>query len=411
MNTPLTDTPAAPPLPPTIRVHGGPAERGRQYGRAAAGRVQLSLAHYERVYATFAGLTWREAAGLAERFVPVIDAFDPRLLEEIQGVADGAGAGFADILALNLRTEILFSGKARKLAAGGTGSGPGLPGRGECTSFCDLRGPRTLAGQNWDWIPFAHDTVVVLEAAPGTGPRWVSVVEAGLLAKFGVNAAGLTVLTNALVTSLDRGEPGMPYHLLLRALLDAGSVMEGEELLRAAPRASSANYLLVQAGRGTDVEARPGGPEAIGVRRVGPGGLLVHANHFDALNAADALDHGPRVMPDTVFRRERALELAASTPESSVAGWHRILADHAGHPDSLCCHPNPRDAELDRGSTVASVIVEPEDAVLHLALGHPCSTPRRVLDCRDFFAGTADRVSAPEGTAASPAQADSGTGS
>ncbi|MER6532057.1 C45 family peptidase [Streptomyces sp. NPDC001508] len=411
MNTPPADTSAAPPLPPTVRVHGGPAERGRQYGRAAAGRVQLSLAHYERVYATFAGFTWREAADLAERFVPVIDAFDPRLLEEIQGVADGAGARFADILALNLRTEILFSGKARKLAADGTGSDSGLPGRGECTSFCDLRGPRTLAGQNWDWIPFAHGTIVVLEAAPSTGPRWVSVVEAGLLAKFGVNAAGLTVLTNALVTSIDRGEPGMPYHLLLRALLDAGSVREGEELLRAAPRASSANYLLVQAGRGIDVEARPGGPEAIGVRRAGPGGLLVHANHFDALDPADALDHGPRVMQDTVFRRERALELAASTPEPSVAGWHRILADHAGHPDSLCCHPNPRDAELDRGSTVASVIVEPEDAVLHLALGHPCSTPRRVLDCRGFFAGTGDRVPVPAETAATPAQADSGTDS
>ncbi|MCQ8193936.1 C45 family autoproteolytic acyltransferase/hydolase [Streptomyces rugosispiralis] len=409
MNTPPTDTPAASPLPPTVRVHGGPAERGRQYGSQATGRVQRSLAQYERVYATFAGLTWQEAADLAERFVPVIHAFDPRLLEEIQGVADGAGAGFADILALNLRTEILFSGKARALAAGATGPGPGLPGRGECTSFCDLRGPRTLAGQNWDWIPFAHDTVIVLEAAPGTGPRWVSVVEAGLLAKFGVNAAGLTVLTNALVTSLDRGEPGMPYHLLLRALLDAGSVTEGEELLRAAPRASSANYLLVQAGQGTDVEARPGGPEAIGVRHVGPGGLLVHANHFDDLPPVGARDHGPRVMPDTLFRQERALALADATPEPSVAGWHRILADHAGHPDSLCCHPNPRDAELGRGSTVASVIVEPEDAVLHLALGRPCSTPRRVVDCRDFFAGAADRVLVPGVAAATPAQADIGT--
>ena len=51
-------------------------------------------------------------------------------------------------------------------------------------------------------------------------------VEAGLLAKTGMNAAGLGLVTNALVTDADVGEPGLPYHVLLRAVLDCGTVTE-----------------------------------------------------------------------------------------------------------------------------------------------------------------------------------------
>ena len=37
----------------------------------------------------------------------VIGNFDARMLEEIEGIASGAGRGAPEILALNVRTEIL----------------------------------------------------------------------------------------------------------------------------------------------------------------------------------------------------------------------------------------------------------------------------------------------------------------
>src|SRR6266446_10660130 len=70
------------------------------------------------------------------------------------------------------------------------------------------------------WLLHAAQTLVVLEARPDDGPDFVTVVEAGLLAKAGLNAAGLGLVTNALVTDADVGEPGLPYHVLLRAILD-----------------------------------------------------------------------------------------------------------------------------------------------------------------------------------------------
>ncbi|MEO3973177.1 C45 family peptidase [Streptomyces sp. CAU 1734] len=378
------------PPPLIVRTTGGPYERGRQYGTAARERVLLSLENYARVYETFAGLRWDAATALAETFLPVIEDFNPAHPEEMRGIADGAGVSFEDVLALNLRTEILFSGKARRIAEGAAGAEPPRT-PGECTAFCDLRGPEPIVGQNWDWIPFSHDTVVVLECAPSAGPRWVSVVEAGLLAKFGMNSAGVTVLTNALVTSLDVGAPGVPYHLLLRALLESESVDAAEEVLRSAHRSSSANYLLVGDGRGVNVEARPGSAGELNRQPVERGGCLVHANHFsggrDAAFAGGATDHGPRVMPDTLFRYDRAVALAELMPQPSVAGWHEVLSDHANFPDALCCHPDEKDAELEQGTTVASAVIEPERRTMHLVLGHPCAVPRVTHDYREFFAG------------------------
>ncbi|MFD9716764.1 C45 family autoproteolytic acyltransferase/hydolase [Streptomyces sp. NPDC059076] len=369
--------------PLVVRVEGTAHERGLQYGSAAKERVLLSLENYARVYAKFADLTWDEATALARTFVPAIEDFDPRYLQEMEGIAEGAGVTFDDVLALNLRTEILFSGKARKLAAAAV-----VPG--ECTAFCDLRGPEPVVGQNWDWIPFSHQTVVVLEAIPERGPRWVSVVEAGLLAKFGMNAAGVTVLTNALVSSLDVGTPGMPYHLLLRGLLEAESAEAAEQVLRAAPRSSSANYLIVGDRTAVDAEARPGTARDISWLPVRQGEYLVHANHFisdDSAFPTTATDHGPRVMPDTLFRRERAQALAELMPRPSVAGWHEVLSDHENFPDALCCHPNPKEHELEQGSTVASAVIEPARQLMHLVLGHPCSVPRVTYDYGPFFAG------------------------
>ena len=110
--------------------------------------------------------------------------------------------GELDVLAINLRTEIIWAASARDAAR------PALPL--ECTAFAALpgrTGGRTLIGQTWDWLVHAAETTVVLEARQDDGPDYVTVVEAGLLAKAGMNSAGVALATNALVSAADRGAP------------------------------------------------------------------------------------------------------------------------------------------------------------------------------------------------------------
>jgi isopenicillin-N N-acyltransferase like protein len=369
---------------PHVRVSGRPLERGEQYGTQARDRVQRSLAAYEGAFAHLAGWTWAQVRERALASVAPIERAHPVSLEEIRGLARGAGADFEDVLALNLRTEIMFSARARaaKGAAGPTA---------ECSSFCVLPGVSAsghlLMGQNWDWLPHCSDTVVVLEVRRDDGPDFVTVVEAGLLAKAGMNAAGVGVATNSLVTDLDLGEPAVPYHVVLRALLDAGGMTEALATLQRWPRASSANYLLGHRdGVGIDVEAAPG--DFTRLSYLDPGdGVLVHTNHFLAVPRG-VVDLSPWAMPDTLARYQRLGTALRTAPRPLALGVvQEALRDHADHPNGVCCHPDPRDHPADQGATIASIVMDLEERVMWLADGNPCVAPYRRIDYGASLAG------------------------
>jgi isopenicillin-N N-acyltransferase-like protein len=363
---------------PHIRVAGGPRERGRQYGRLAAERVHASVGIYRRVFDHYAGWDWDRVTAHARDYRPAIDAAHPRYLDEIRGIAEGAGLDEDDILALNVRTEVMFAAVARKAA-------------GECTSFAVLPGATTdghpLIGQNWDWKPHMTGTVVVLEAEPDDGPAYVTVVEAGLLAKTGMNAAGIGLVTNALISDRDRGEPGLPYHVILRAILDAPNLPAALDAVTRHPRASAANYLVAsQEGMAVDIEAAPGDHSQVWLTWPNPD-ILVHANHY-------VCDTGLKdVMrwysPDSPFRLQRAAEvLDAQRGAIDAASLQQLMRDHVNHPAGVCTHPNLTMPELERDMSVASVIWDLKSRVLWLADGQPCEVDYRRLDYSSLLGGT-----------------------
>jgi len=367
---------------PHVRVAGDARQRGRRYGGQARERIHISLEAYERAFAHHAAWDWPRAVREAKAFEELIAAFDSACLEEMQGIAEGAAVGFEDILALNVRTEIMFSAQARR-ALGESG-----PGAAECTSFCVLpelsATGHLLVGQNWDWLTHCLDTVVVLEAEQPGRPNFVTVVEAGLLAKAGMNSAGLGLATNALVSAGDRGEPGVPYHVMLRSLLDAESVTDAIVTLQRATRSSSANYLIAHAdGVAVDVEGAPGDFGRLCLLTP-EGGLLLHTNHF--LSERDGLrDLSLYAMPDSVARLVRLRSLVETSPRPfSVQRLQEMLADHVGHPSGICFHADPRRAPVEE-ATIASLIMDPADRRIWLAAGQPCSAAYREVDYSGFL--------------------------
>ena len=368
---------------PHVRVEGEPHERGRQYGEQARERMLRSRDAYEEVFDHYAAWSWDKVTREALRYVPPIGAFRPAYLEEMHGMAEGSGLGFEDVLALNVRTEVMFAAKARKALS------RAVAVAGECTAFAALpegSGGHVLIGQNWDWLVHSFDTVVVLEARQVGKPAYVTVVEAGLLAKLGMNSAGVGLATNALVTDLDRGEPGIPFHVLLRSVLDAETVSAALAGLQAGFRSSSANYLLASAdGIALDVEAAPG--DFSRLRVSGPeDGLLLHTNHL--LHAQlGVIDISLWAMPDSAVRLQRARAVVRESGRSRAA-LTAMLSDHADQPSSICAHADEREPKLDQAATVASVVMDLGGRRLWLADGPPCRTPYRELDYRAFLAST-----------------------
>lgn len=363
---------------PVVRVEGGARERGRQYGEQAPERVRRSIDAYREVFAHYATWDWSTVVAEARRFHEPIKAFGPQYFEEIIGIAEGAGVELDDVVAINVRTEIMFAAKARA-------SGATLPRVSECSAFARvLDDGQVIVGQNWDWLPHAFDTMVVLEVAPDVGPRFVTVVEAGLLAKFGMNSAGLGLVTNAMVSALDVGTPGVPYHVLLRAVLDATTPAAALATLQRGVRSSSANYLLAHdSGVALDVEAAPGDFTQLYLQQPDERGSLVHTNHFLSPQLPSA-DVGLWVMPDSPFRlqRVRAAMRSADSPEA----YERMLTDHAGHPYGVCCHPDLTQPEPEQGATVASGVMDLRARTLRIAAGPPCTARFETRSYAEFFA-------------------------
>lgn len=364
---------------PRIRLAGGPRDRGRQYGAAAAARVRRSVRGYRDVYRRWSGWDWPRARREAERYAGAIEDAAPEQLDEMRGIAEGARLELGDVLAINTRTELLAGARVDSCRAARRSDG--------CTAVAVLpeasADGHTLMAQNWDWLAPCLNTVVVLEVERDDGPGYVTVVEAGLLAKVSMSSSGLGVCTNFLLTEDDPGADGLPYHATLRALLDADTLPEALAILRALSPASSAGYLLGHVkGVTVAVEASPTG----GVQLIAPEqGLITHANHF---RAGAVRDLAPEVAPCS-GPRERRLDalLRARIGHIDRHDVQEALSDHEGYPTSVCYHEDPREDPADRSVTAASIVMDLDARTMALASGNPCTSPYRVLDYAPALAG------------------------
>ena len=358
---------------PMIRASGGPRERGRAYGDGAREQVHRSIDLYAAVFRHYSGLDWTQVRDRAGTFAEWFDDTDVQLLPEMEGIAEGAGVDAEDVLALNVRTEVMFGLDTRAARAAAK----------ECTSIGAAppatTGGQVVVAQNWDWKPGARGTCVLLAMRPFGRPAFVTLVEAGLLAKAGMNDAGIGLATNALTSSLDRGSPGVPYHAILRRVLTSASHGEAVAEVTARERASSANYLIGSSdGQLANLEVAPGGPDT--AWRV-DGATVCHANHF--------------VRPDRPFNdlalldgresplRQASAEGTVGSDRIDVPAIESALRAHAGpdHGDgSVCAHSDPsQPAEADY-VTVAAIVMDLTAGVLHLSQGNPCTAPFTTLD-------------------------------
>ena len=346
---------------PVVNAVGGPRERGRAYGAAARDRVHRSIELYDAIFRSYTGLAWADVRDRTGPFAEPIDRYDAQLLPEMEGIAEGAGVDAEDVLALNLRTEIMFGLDARAARRGAR----------ECTALCAGASAavdgRLIHAQNWDWKPGARETCVLLVGVPHDRPAFVTLVEAGLLAKSGLNEAGIALTANALTSSRDRGEPGVPFHAILRKILTSPLLDEASAAVTGAWRASSANYLISSAsGAAANLEVGPGGPDTVFATR---DPRLAHANHF--LWPDRPFKDLGRIDGEDSLRRQAVAETGLRQP-ADVEALAGVLRDHDGRPSSVCAHEDDDVAPENDYVTVASLIMRPDRGELLVTRGNPC---------------------------------------
>jgi isopenicillin-N N-acyltransferase-like protein len=347
---------------PLVAVSGSAFERGRQHGELAQERVARSVEIYRRAFESGPKLQWPAALERAKGFAATIGASDPAILEEMQGIAAGAGFATEEIVAINCRTEILFGRGAPATAAH------------ECTTIAvspnASRERTTLLAKNWDWRADCQESVIILQAQQDDGPDFVMVVEAGMVGRDGFNEHGIAVCGNLLRSVGDGAKAGVPVPLIRRRVLNARRLDDALGAILNAERAASTNYIVAhESGVIINFEASPQQvypvyPEA---------GLLTHSNHFTA-TAALVQAIGCDVGPDSLYRIQRARDLLEQkVGDITVADVQAALRDHAGYPKAICRHPDEREPEGRRSASIASIVIDLGAREMHVASGPPCS--------------------------------------
>jgi isopenicillin-N N-acyltransferase-like protein len=350
---------------PFFSAKGTPYECGQTIGRAMRADIHANIADYGDIFLRMKGADAGSVRAFALTLVPAISAYAPTLIEEMRGLADGAEVDFADIVALNARTEIMYGLDAS-----------------ECTSIGVLpeltRSGHTMIGENWDWKALVTGRTAVLGLEqPGT-PRVVVFTEAGFVGKIGLNDAGIGVCANLLGSSHDKGQAGVPFHVILRSVLAAPNLHKAMQAVILAKRGSSGNYLIgARGGEIVDIEATPDAFDVILPRD----GMITHSNHFLSPEL-QRVDTHRAVSTLTFIRCERARRLMASDRGKIEPGsFMRVFRDHFSFPSAICRHEDPSQPANERSISGASIIMDLDEGEMLVAAGPPCEheyRPHRV---------------------------------
>jgi len=349
---------------PVFKVEGDPYSCGVQHGEKAKELVRRNVEYYVGLWGRRVGLSRERILERGSELLEAIEEFSPALLEELKGVADGAGVPLELLAAVNGRYEVVWSEM-----------------KPECTSLAVLPEAsamgHTLLAQNWDYLLGVQEGCIILDVEEEGRPRVVMHTEAGIIGQKGFNSEGLGLVVNALVSEHDYFEANPPFWVVCREMLRCRSVSEAMRVFLNAPRSVSYNVLLAQAeGFAVDLEATP-----LDVSILTPEeGILVHTNHLIGPRALNVKDVFVKRYPDSVYRYHRVkTALEAEWGEITPQTIMTILRDHYGKPHSICCHPDPLESEDFRGATLASVIYDLEERRMHIAEGPPCGVQYREI--------------------------------
>ncbi|MBM3153025.1 MAG: hypothetical protein FJZ96_12635 [Chloroflexi bacterium] len=352
--------PIRPNPPPLVRVSGTHREIGRQIGEACTVQVRHSVENarkllddaYEQLE-----LTWDGAQIQARKYIPFAQERYPQYIEELQGIAEGAGVPFEEIAVLNAMEAVTMD--ALHLTT--------------CTSMAvnELRTAdgHVLAAHNEDWVPEDEDDVFIIHATPREDPPFLAMSYGGLLPNVGFNAYGIAQLIDSVYPNDSR--IGIPRLVVSRAVLAAKTPAEAMRAMLVSHRAAGYNHLLVhESGEMYCVEVSSRSFEIL----YAEAGVLAHTNHFLSAKMLE-LEKDPSGVINSRIRYYRAARLLKATEKHTIKTLQAIQRDHVNFSNSICNHAVDIHDPLDREKTIAALVIDLTAREMHIAWGNPCENP------------------------------------
>ncbi len=350
-----------------LTLEGSPYERGLTHGKALGADIRELV---ERWKTNLAEAYKTDAESFIKAFLaktdfrPAIERWTPGLLDEVRGVADGAGLDFDTIYAYQLIDESWVLGPELAnvgCTSIGAAPAPGIPG---------------FVSQTLDIPTFYHGFQTVLRIRDReSGHEALVLTIPGVIAANGLNSRGLGVCVNA-VTQLAHSADGLPVDFIVRGLLDRGSVEEAERFLREIRPAAPQNYLIGDRTRVVDLEVSAGRVAAVPVSA--ETGLVFHTNH-----PLESDDYDAGFLRDLKARGGTLEAMKGSCPRFNFLRRTFAAARTAPTMDDLQRLFRDRRSRINNASTYAcAIMVLGDRPELVIAPGRPDREPFQSLDFR-----------------------------
>jgi isopenicillin-N N-acyltransferase-like protein len=309
-------------------------------------RIVASIAFHAEHSVAWAGVPFAEVQLLTMPRLAAARSHLPQCVEELEGMAEGAGVDMAALLVLNCGEELWVDEG--------------------CTSVAVTNGAEIVLGHNEDWIAADLDKNVVLDITAPGGTRVLAVTSVPYLPVNGMNSHGVACVQNSLSATDER--MGVPNVFVCRWALEAGTLEEMRARLCLPARGLGSSGLLADAGGRLWSVETSGTADALTIGDA----WLARTNHF----VAPELRGWERGAGDgSKTRLARAERLTAAGVASGVEPLGlvgAVLSDHASEGVSICGHVDGSQPPADREMTVASMLFEVTAGRLHAAAGPPC---------------------------------------
>ncbi|QKJ86909.1 peptidase C45 [Paramixta manurensis] len=348
---------------PLIEISGSPFVRGQQYGEQARTRIHASVAIYGDQLDDLQ-ISAPQRHQLIDGFSALIRDFDADYLEEMRGIAEGANVPLEAIVMINARTEVIA--QARRLQDYATPHDNQIKDGCSGAVILPARSAhgKLIHGQNWDWRAECAESSVVVRIRRDNGPDVLTFVEAGGLARSGMNSTGIAITANYLRCERDYTQRGVPLSLIRRKALEQQHMALAMRVVATTPKSCSNNMILsTKEGFAIDFECAPDECFTLYPQE----GLLVHANHWESLAArCKVREEGIEASPDSLYRSWRVSQLLAKTALPDEETMKQAFFDDFGAPYSVCRPPRPGFSS-DLSATVAMIVMTPADGVMDVA--------------------------------------------
>jgi len=363
-----------------VEVRGSPRQRGRMHGEQMRAQIQ-AIFEFGRKGLEQAGGPPLEAIGAAfiqsTGHLEAAKKWTPELVEELEGIAEGAGVDFGILWAFQCQDESYW------FNTGQLGAFPNNPDPNRCSSLGipTQDGRPTLLAQNLDTPTLYNGYQTLLHIHyPDSDREAYIVTEPGLVGICGLNSSPLGVCQNTLAMKLNYNKNGLPAMLVARGLIDQPDLDSARAFLHEIQHASGINYMLADDKSVEDYECSPGQVKRF--RRGTNDGRVAHTNH--PLVNTDQIDGKPFTEE---FRQLQKKSNAHSfgrmgcldetfygyTGLVDVARIKQVLSSHEPAEFPVCRHRQPG-ADPMLGMTNNSLImVMSNPAELQVTSGPPCS--------------------------------------